>query len=134
MGPPEGARLACGAAVGKAMREMPRSQPTANAPVRRDRRERLKDKAALLQSVVRDGERARTKLAAAPQADVEVENPRCPMLSATAAEIALNGFDASKHIGRLELTFDQCDGVGEVSAGATDRCVEHDRRGIEQAE
>ncbi len=56
------------------------------------------------------------------------------MPSATATEFALYAFNASKHRGRLQVTFHKRDGIGEVAAGTADRGVEHDGRGIEQAE
>ena len=43
-------------------------------------------------------------------------------------------FQPAKQVGRLELAFNYGDGIGEVSPGSSVSRIEHDRRGVEQAE
>lgn len=56
------------------------------------------------------------------------------MLSATAAELALHQLDAREHLVRLQLTFYQGNGVGEVSSCTADCRIEDDGGGVKQAE
>src|SRR5437868_6275026 len=99
----------------------------AHAPARRDGRQWADHKAPFLKSTMRNAEAARTKAPAAPQSDVEIEDPRGPMLAAPPAEVALDGFEVPQHRQRLEVAFDQRDGVGEVAPCAADRRVKDDR-------
>jgi uracil-DNA glycosylase family 4 len=83
---------------------------------------------------MRDCEPARSPVTTAPQGDIEVEHPRTPSLAASTAELAFDGLQASKHFGRVQMAFDERDGIGEVPAGATVGCIQDDRRRVEQAE
>src|SRR4051812_34199565 len=56
------------------------------------------------------------------------------MLAGAAAEAALYRLEASQHLGRIEIAFDQRDGVGEIPPGAAVRGVEHDGGSVEQPE
>src|SRR6185369_11426013 len=103
-------------------------------PVRRDGRERIEDEAALAELAMGNGQPPRSPLAPAPQCHVEVEHPWTPALSAAAAEFALHALQAAEPGGRLELAFDERNGVREIAAGSAVGRVEDDRRGIEQPE
>src|SRR5690348_18490368 len=55
------------------------------------------------------------------------------MLAAAPAELPLDRLDPMQHLLRVEIAFDDRDGIGEVAPGAADRRIENDRRGVEQA-
>ena len=105
-----------------------------NPPARRDRRQRIEDEAARAKLAMGDGQSPRSQSPAAPQCHVEVEHTGAPALSPAAAEFALDGLQADEHVRRLELAFDQRDGIGEIAAGSAVGRVEDDRGSIEQPE
>ena len=76
----------------------------------------------------------RTESPAAPQHDVEIEHARAPAAAAAPAEFAFDLLEPLEQFRRIELAFDQRHRIGEIAPGAAVRGVEHDRRGIEQAE
>jgi len=106
----------------------------ADPPARSNGRERLQDECAVRELGMRHDEGPRPELAAAPQEEVEVQDPRTPAATAPPAESALHVLEARQHRRGGQAAFDQRDGIGEVSPGATMRGVEDDRRGVEQAE
>ena len=127
-------RLASRGPSGKAVGEIARREGAADAPLRSNCREGLENEAAILQSVMRNVEAARTKPATAPKADVEIEYPRRPVLASAPAELSLDRLQAAQHGRRLEVTFDQRYGIREVAPRTTDRRIEDNRRSIEQPE
>jgi len=116
------------------MSKLPRGQAAADAPTRRDGRERLKYERPALDRGVRHRQLARVPPAAAPVGNVEVEDPGAPAPAAAPSELALDALERCQHVGREELAFNQRHGIREVAPGAAMRGVEQDRRGIEQAE
>ena len=105
-----------------------------DAPSWSDCRERLKDEVTLGEARMRNRELPRAEFAAAPQDDVEVEDSRSPAAAAPPAKVALKGLQASKHLLRVEVAFNQRNCVGEIASGAAMGRIENDRRSIEQAE
>jgi hypothetical protein len=115
------------------MCEVPDAKP-ADSPSRRDGRERLEDEAALCQLRVRDRQLSRIEPTAAPQRDVEIEDTWTPTAPAAAAERLLKCFEAGEHGRRLEIAFNEGNGIGKVTAGSAVRRIENDRGSVEQAE
>src|SRR3954462_8814268 len=113
---------------------MTRRKRAADPPARGNHGERLQDEAPLFQSVMRDVQTARTKAAAAPQSDVDIQHARPPMLPGPPPELAFHRLNSGQHRDGLEIALDQRHGIGEVAPGRADGRVEKDRRGIEQAE
>ena len=134
MGPTSGVPLPAREAAGKAVSEMARGERSAHPPAGRDGRERVKDEAAMLQSVVRNFQPPRAEAATTPQRDVEIQYPSGPMLAATTTEVPLDGLQLPKHFQRFQRALNQRDGIGEVATGAADGGVEDDRRSFEQPE
>src|SRR5690242_17319367 len=128
---PLGRRLPFGAAAGKALSEVADGEGASDAPIGSDGRERPEHEAASGELRMGDGERPRAELAAAPQHDVEVKHARPPAAAAAAAEFAFDGLEAAKHLGWVEVAFDQRDGIGEVAAGAAMGGVEDDWGSVE---
>jgi hypothetical protein len=106
----------------------------ADSPSRRDGRERLEDEAALCQLRVRDRQLSRIEPTAAPQRDVQVEDTWAPLAPAPPAERLLKCLEAGEHGRRLEIAFDERNGIGKLTAGSAVRRIENDRGSIEQAE
>jgi hypothetical protein len=106
----------------------------ADSPSRRDGRERLEDEAALCQLRVRDRQLSRIEPTAAPQRDVQVEDTWAPLAPAPPAERLLKCLEAGEHGRRLEIAFDERNGIGKIAAGAAVGRVENDRGRVEQAE
>src|SRR5689334_10922591 len=102
MGPTSPAPLAVRASTGKALGEMPDGEAFADAPRGSDRGQRLQDEIAKGQLRMRDGQASRTKSAAAPQDEIEVEHARTPASAATSSEFTLDGFELPEHLPRLE--------------------------------
>src|SRR5436305_11402457 len=113
MGPPW-ARLPSRTPAGKAVGEMADAE-RADAPARRNRRERLEDEAAAGELRVGDRQPPRTEAAAAPQRNVEVEHARAPAAPSAAAEFALERLEAGEHVCRFSLALDQRHGIGEIA-------------------
>ena len=116
------------------MGKVSRSEAPPDAPAGRDCRERLENEAAPFQSIMRNREASASKLATAPQCDVEVEHAGRPMLAGPTAEVAFDLLDALKHLWRLEFAFDDGHGVGEVASCPSYGRIEKDRRSVKQAE
>lgn len=76
----------------------------------------------------------RVPIPATPQHKVQVENPGSPATPAAAAKFPLDCFKALQHLWRLEVTFNQSDGIREISSCAAVRRVQDDRRGVEECE
>ena len=83
---------------------------------------------------MRDGQSVRAYSPPAPHQNIEIEHPRTPAASRTAAEIALDRFQRGEQIIRIKRAFDQHNRIGKISPRPALRRVEQDRRGIEQAE
>ena len=58
---------------------------------------------------------------------------RSPAPARAAAEFAFDEFKRAKHCARVDVAFDQHNGIGEIASGAAMRWVEDDRRRVEQA-
>jgi len=65
--------------------------------------------------------------AAAPGHDVEIENAGAPAPTGAPTELAFDGLEVTKHLRRLELAFDECDGICEVASRSSRGSVEEDR-------
>jgi hypothetical protein len=68
---------------------VPDGECAVHPPAGRNGEQRLKDEAALWKAGVRDFQSPRAEAAAAPQDNVEVENPGAPAAARSAAELAL---------------------------------------------
>src|SRR5690348_2544277 len=133
MGPTSGVPLPARTAAGKAVGKVTNAEG-ADAPARRNGRQWLEHESTLDQPGMRNGQPPRAESAPGPQHDIEVEDARSPAFPAAAAEFPLDGLEPNEHAGRLDVTLDDCDRVGEIAARAAVRRVEDNRRGIEQAE
>src|SRR3954447_13585388 len=127
-------RLASRGSSGKAVGEVPRSEWAAHPPSRRDGRERLKHKGAVFEAARGNVQHPGWEAAAAPQTDVEVENARGPMLAAPPAELLLDLLDTPQHLERIQVAFDESDGIGKIATRAADSGVEDDGRRVKQGE
>src|SRR4051794_10852532 len=127
-------RLAAWGSAGKALGEVASGQRPFDTPAGRNRGQRLEHEAAPCDLRMRDSEAARSEAAAAPGDEIEVQDARSPALARPAAELAFDPFQALQHLARVAFAFDERDRVGEIAAGSAVRRIEHDRRGIEQAE
>ena len=116
------------------MGEMMRGEVPVEPPAGRYRCEWPHDEASLARRFVRNGEPALSPFTACPGDDVEVEDSGAPAASAPSAELALHRLERLKHEWRLQLAFDESDGIGEVAAGTAMRGIEQDGRRVEQAE
>ena len=105
-----------------------------NPPSRSDGGKGLKHEAPVSQVPMRNCQPARAKTAAAPQDDIEIEDSRTPPFPAAPSEFAFEALQLLKHPGRLEIALDDRDGICKITAGSAMRGVEHDGRGIEEAE
>ena len=100
------------------MRKVASRQRRLKAPRRSDRRKRLDDEGAIGCRGMRDGEGSRAPSTSAPVDDVEIEHTRRPSAAAASAEFALDGLERPEHLGRIEIAFDERDGIGEIAAGS----------------
>src|SRR5690348_8934348 len=133
MGPTSPPPLPARGTAGKALAELTGRHCALDPPGWRNGCARLKDEEAPCDLLVRDRQPPRTEAAAAPEDGIEIEHARSPAPPPSPAEVLLNALQAPKHIGGLEIAFDQRDRVREVASGAAVRGVEDDRRRIEQA-
>ena len=116
------------------MGEVANRQAAFHAPARGNRGERLEHEAAPLELRVGDLQAACAERAAAPQGDVEVEHARAPAAAAPTPEIAFDRLEPDEQDRRIEIAFDERNGIGEIAPGAALRRVEDDGRGVEQLE
>ena len=107
---------------------------SADTPRGRDGSERLQNEAPLRELGVRHGQKPRTIFAPAPKSDVEIEHAGTPTTAAPTAEFVLEGFEPPQHFGRLNVTFDQRDGIRVIAACTAEGAMQNDRRRIEQSE
>ena len=71
---------------------------------------------------------------ATPRQDIEIEHPRPPAAARPPPEIALDRLQCGKHRLGIEIAFKKHHRIGKVPPRTAMRRVEHDRRGVEQAE
>ena len=96
-----GPHIRSGACSRQPVSEMPGGQRTFDPPARCDGRERLQHERSVLEPIMGNSEPARAKAAAAPQDDIEIEDPRGPMFAPPTPELALDGLDTAQHLGRF---------------------------------
>lgn len=98
MGPTSPVPLPARGSAGKAQGKMTCCEASFDAPAGSDGRERLEHEGALAELPVGDGEAARSKLAAAPESEIEIEHAWTPAPTAAPAELALNLFETGEHL------------------------------------
>ena len=134
MGPTSPAPLPARDSAGKALREMAGGETSFSAPTRSDGRQRLKNERSLAELPMGDGEATGAETPAAPEYEIEIEDPRTPASPGSPAELAFNAFQTGEHVRGFEIALDQRYGIGEIAARAAVCGVEDDRRRVEQAE
>ena len=115
------------------MRKMANAQG-ADPQVWSDARQRLEHETSPGKVRVGDGQRSRLNLTTAPDRNVEIKNSGTPALAGPATKFSFHRLQSEKHLERLEIAFDEGNGVGEFPPGSPMGRINHDWRGIEQIE
>lgn len=94
MGPTSPVPLPARGSAGKALGKMTCCEASFDAPAGSDGRERLKNETSPAELLVGNGEAARSKSAAAPESEIEIEHAWTPAPTAAPAELALDLLEA----------------------------------------